>query len=88
MEWLVYFVQDVKKMKAEFDLKKVYVKDLTPLEIAEIIAEFNDKKLRVYFIPTDKDKADVLIKAIPKIRKQGIKRKEVKDVKKEGKISL
>ncbi len=49
--------------KPEFDLNKVYQKELSKKELLRIIKATYDKKFIVLFLPRTKDNADILIRS-------------------------
>jgi len=49
--------------KDEFDLDKIYQKELSKEELLRIIKATYDKKFIVLFIPRTKENADILIRS-------------------------
>ncbi len=52
-----------EKKKPEFDMDKVYQKELSKKELLGIIKRTYDKKFIVLFIPRTKSNADILIRS-------------------------
>ncbi len=51
-------------MGTEFDIKKVYAHEWSKEKLIKLLENCYDGKFQVIFLPTDKDKADILIRDV------------------------
>jgi hypothetical protein len=51
-------------MSSEFDLNKIYSKIYSKEEVIKMIKRAYDEKFMVVILPTDKDKADIILRSV------------------------